>query len=120
MNILCVDDSNTIRILVKKALEPEGFTIIEAVNGKDALDVAGANKVDACVVDVNMPEMDGFQFVEAFRKNSGADKIPIIFLTTESSEEKKKKGAALGVKGWIVKPFDPPSLVKVIRMITGS
>ena len=120
MNILCVDDSNTIRILVKKALEPEGFTILEAVNGKDALNVAAANSVDACIVDVNMPEMDGFQFVEAYRKNPGVEKVPIVFLTTESSEEKKKHGASLGVKGWIVKPFDPPSLVKVVRMITGA
>ena len=117
MNILCVDDSNTIRMLVKKALEPEGFTILEAENGKLGLEVAKADKVDACIVDVNMPEMDGFGFVEGLRKEAAYANTPIIFLTTESSEEKKSRGAALGVKGWIVKPFDPPSLVKVMKML---
>ena len=120
MNILCVDDSTTIRILVKKALEPEGYTIIEAENGKVALDAVEKNGIDACIVDVNMPEMDGFAFVDAFRRKSQFTEIPVIFLTTESSEEKKRKGAALGVKGWIVKPFDPPSLVKVMKMLTNA
>jgi two-component system, chemotaxis family, chemotaxis protein CheY len=117
MTILCVDDSNTIRMLVKKALEPEGFTIMEAENGKLGLEAAKAGKVDACIVDVNMPEMDGFGFVEGLRKEASYANTPIIFLTTESSEEKKSRGAALGVKGWIVKPFDPPSLVKVMKML---
>lgn len=117
MNILCVDDSNTIRMLVKKALEPEGYTVIEAENGKVGLEAAAGKDIAACIVDVNMPEMDGFQFVEAIRKQAKFSATPIVFLTTESSEEKKSRGAALGVKGWIVKPFDPPSLVKIMKML---
>lgn len=120
MKILCVDDSNTIRMLVKKALEPEGYTVLEAENGKVALQVAEGEEIGACIVDVNMPEMDGFQFVEAFRKLPKFGSTPIVFLTTESSEEKKSRGAALGVKGWIVKPFDPPSLVKIIKMLVAN
>ena len=104
-------------MLVKRALEPEGYTIVEAENGKKALDVAVSTSVDACIVDVNMPELDGFGFVEQVRQNPEYRDTPIIFLTTESSQEKKSRGAALGVKGWIVKPFDPPSLVKVMNIL---
>ncbi len=117
MTVLCVDDSPTIRMLVKRALEPEGYSIVEAENGRIALDVAASRAVDACIVDVNMPELDGFGFVEQVRQNQNYRDTPIIFLTTESSQEKKSRGAALGVKGWIVKPFDPPSLVKVMNIL---
>jgi two-component system chemotaxis response regulator CheY len=104
-------------MLVKRALEPEGYSIVEAENGRIALDVAASRAVDACIVDVNMPELDGFGFVEQVRQNQNYRDTPIIFLTTESSQEKKSRGAALGVKGWIVKPFDPPSLVKVMNIL---
>ena len=120
MTIMCVDDSNTIRMLVKKALEPEGYTVIDAENGRVGLEKLAGNDCSAFIVDVNMPEMDGFEFVENLRKDPSARTAPVVFLTTESSEEKKSRGASLGVKGWIVKPFDPPSLVKVVKMLVAG
>ncbi|HKK66309.1 MAG TPA: response regulator [Clostridia bacterium] len=115
--ILCVDDSVTIRKLVKKALEPEGFEIIEAENGQVALDQCGKCEVSLCIVDVNMPVMDGFQFVEALKQKPEYSHIPVVFLTTESAAQKKQVGKELGVKGWIVKPFEAPSLAKVVKML---
>ncbi len=115
--ILCVDDSVTIRKLVRKALEPEGFEIIEAENGQVALEKCGQEEVSLCIVDVNMPVMDGFQFVESIKGKPEFSKIPVVFLTTESGAQKKDAGKELGVNGWIVKPFEAPSLAKVVKML---
>ncbi len=116
---MCVDDSPTIRKLVRKALEPEGFTIVEAENGKAALEAAASGGIDFFLVDVNMPVMDGFQFVEELLKNTAYKDSPVVFLTTESSADKKQKGKALGVRGWVVKPFEATALVKLVAMLTG-
>ncbi len=115
--ILSVDDSPTIRKLVHKALDPEGYEVLDAENGRAALDMASA-AIDLYVVDVNMPEMDGFEFVAAIKERADLKSTPVVFLTTESSAEKKDRGRALGVNGWIVKPFEPEALVKVVRMLT--
>ncbi len=115
--ILCVDDSVTIRKLVKKALEPEGYEIVEAENGQVALDKVKQDSISLCIVDVNMPVMDGFQFVEALKQNAAYSNIPVVFLTTESGAQKKQVGKELGVNGWIVKPFEAPSLAKIVKML---
>lgn len=115
--ILCVDDSVTIRKLVKKALEPEGYEIVEAENGQVALDKVAQDSISLCIVDVNMPVMDGFQFVEALKQKPECSGIPVVFLTTESAAQKKQAGKDLGVNGWIVKPFEAPSLVKIVKML---
>jgi two-component system chemotaxis response regulator CheY len=115
--LLCIDDSPTIRALVHKALEPAGYEIHDAENGKVALDAADPS-FDIYLVDVHMPEMDGFQFVEALKARGELAGKPVVFLTTESSEEKKTRGKELGVNGWIVKPFEPEALTKVVSMLT--
>lgn len=117
--IMCVDDSSIIRKLVIKTLEPEGYEIIEAENGRDALAKCAGSKSDLFIVDVNMPEMDGFTFVENLKKDPAFKNLPVIFLTTESSAEKKNRGKDLGVSGWIVKPFEAPTLQKVVGMLLG-
>lgn len=117
--VMCVDDSSTIRMLVKKALGPEGYEIIEAENGKEGLEKCESDAMDLFIVDVNMPVMDGFEFVKGIKAVDSHKEKPVIFLTTESSAEKKSLGKELGVNGWVVKPFDPPSLVKVVKMLAG-
>jgi two-component system chemotaxis response regulator CheY len=117
--VMCVDDSSTIRMLVKKALEPEGCEILEAENGEEGLRKAGEKPIDLFIVDVNMPVMDGFEFVKGIKARPDVADKPVVFLTTESSAQKKQVGKELGVNGWIVKPFDPPSLVKIVNMLTG-
>lgn len=119
-SILCVDDSPTIRKLVKKALQPEGFAVYEAENGKDALDLCSKEAIDFFLVDVNMPVMDGFSFVEKLKGEQDQYKTsPVVFLTTESGSDKKQRGKELGVRGWVVKPFEASALVKLVSMLTG-
>ncbi len=116
--VLCIDDSPTIRKLVHKALDPAGYEVVEAENGRQAMDLTDAG-IDLFIVDVHMPEMDGFEFVEAIKQRGEVSAKPIVFLTTESSDEKKERGKQLGVNGWIVKPFEPDALGKVVAMLTG-
>ena len=118
--ILCVDDSATIRLLVKKTLQPEGYELVEASNGHEALKKSETEDIALFLVDINMPVMDGFEFVKKLKEIDRYKKTPVIFLTTESSTQKKEMGKKLGVNGWIVKPFDPPSLVKVVKMLTAD
>ncbi|TVQ17243.1 MAG: response regulator [Spirochaetaceae bacterium] len=117
--VLCIDDSPTIRKLVHKALDSAGYQVDDAENGAQALEVASADH-DLFIVDVNMPEMDGFEFVEAVKAKPNLAGKPVVFLTTESSDDKKARGKALGVNGWIVKPFEPESFAKVVAMLTGN
>jgi two-component system, chemotaxis family, chemotaxis protein CheY len=116
--VMCVDDSNTIRMLVEKTLVPEGYEVLGAENGQDALDKLSSD-ISLFLVDVNMPVMGGFEFVENLKQKPEYKSKPVIFLTTESSADKKEKGKALGINGWIVKPFEPGSFLKVINMLSG-
>lgn len=115
--IMCIDDSTTIRQLVRKTLEPKGFSVTEAGDGKAALDLCANSPADLFVVDVNMPVMNGLEFVAELRKKSDYAKTPVVFLTTESSVDKKEVGKDLGASGWIVKPFEPQSFLKVINLL---
>lgn len=118
--VFCIDDSATIRMLVKKTLEARGYQVREAEHGLDALAKLKENsQVDVFIVDVNMPEMDGFSFVREVKTQSAFSEKPVVFLTTEAGVDKKAMGKELGVSGWIVKPFEEPSLVKVVDMLTG-
>lgn len=115
--IMCIDDSPTIRMLVKQNLVPQGYEIVEAENGQEGLDKVSPD-VALFLVDVNMPVMNGFDFVKSLKSESAYSSKPVIFLTTESSVDKKNVGKELGVNGWIVKPFEPESLVKIVTMLT--
>ena len=118
MTIFCVDDSSTIRMLVKKAVESEGYSVLEAENGKQALAHKDISKADIFLVDVNMPEMNGFEFVKNIKKDPNLKTKPVIFLTTESAVDKKNEGKDAGGSGWIIKPFEPPALIKVLKMFS--
>jgi two-component system chemotaxis response regulator CheY len=117
--ILCIDDSPTIRMLVKKTLEPLGYVIVEADNGQAGLDAAAKTAVDFVLVDVNMPVMNGFDCVKGLKSRPGFGTTPVVFLTTESGDDKKAQGKQLGVNGWMVKPFEAEALVKIVRMLAG-
>lgn len=117
--ILCIDDSATIRLLVKKTLEPLGYRVLEAANGQLGLDVAAQSPVDFFLVDVNMPVMNGFDCVRGLKSRPASASVPVVFLTTESTDEKKDLGRQLGVSGWMVKPFEAEALVKIVRMLAG-
>jgi two-component system chemotaxis response regulator CheY len=114
--IMCVDDSPTIRMLIKQNLVPEGYEIIEAEHGQDGLDKLNPG-ISLFLVDVNMPVMNGFDFVKAIKADSNYSSKPVVFLTTESTIDKKSVGKELGVNGWIVKPFEPESLIKIVSLL---
>lgn len=115
---LVVDDSPTMRQMVAFTLTNAGFTVVEAENGKDAVNkVAGGSKMDIVVTDLNMPEMDGIALIKELRKMDVFKFTPILMLTTESTEAKKKAGKEAGATGWIVKPFNPELMLKVIAKV---
>lgn len=116
--VLVVDDSPTMRQMVVHTLTAGGFDVVEAENGRDAVKkVMGGPKMDLVVTDLNMPEMDGIALIKALRDMPALKFTPIIMLTTESSDEKKQDGKAAGATGWIVKPFNPQVLLKVIAKV---
>ena len=114
--ILIVDDSASFRTLVKLALQKAGYTVIEAVDGKDAI-AKLASKINLVVCDVNMPNMDGLTFVRHLKAQAAHKFVPVIMLTTESQEAKKAEGRAAGVRAWITKPFQPSQLVDAVSKL---
>jgi len=115
---LIVDDSPTMRQMVAFTLTKAGFAVVEAEHGKDAVNkVATAGKMDIVVTDLNMPEMDGITLIKELRKLSAFKFTPILMLTTESALEKKQAGKEAGATGWLVKPFNPETLLKTIAKV---
>lgn len=118
-NILTVDDSASIRMTTKIALTNAGYSITEAVDGADGLAKAKSGSYDLIVTDLNMPNMNGLEMIEALRQSPAHTGIPIIFLTTESDADMKTRAKAAGATGWVTKPFDPENLVKIVRKVLG-
>lgn len=117
--ILAVDDSGSLRQMVVFSLNAAGYQVIEAVDGEDGLIKAKANVVDLVLTDQNMPNMDGLTLIKSLRSLSSYQNVPILMLTTESSDEMKALGKAAGATGWLVKPFDPKRLLDVVQRVIG-
>jgi two-component system chemotaxis response regulator CheY len=115
--ILTVDDSRTMRDMLRMALVEAGFNVLQAVDGVDGLEVLHTSTPDVIVTDINMPKMDGFGLIEAVRKDNRYRKVPILVLTTESDAAKKQRAKEAGATGWIVKPFEPTKLIAAIRRV---
>ncbi len=118
MRILCVDDSPTIQDMLMATLKTAGFDTLQAQNGVEGLKLLKTEAVDLIITDVNMWLMGGFEFVSKVRENPDHEFTPILFLTTEDSEEFKQLGRDVGATGWLCKPFHPAELVKVVRQIS--
>lgn len=118
--ILVVDDSETVRQVLQLTLSKAGFDVVEAEDGVDAYSKLSDQPVDMIVTDLNMPNMDGLELIKKIRQEGEYRFTPIVMLTTESSEEKKKAGREAGASGWIVKPFKPEQLLKVVKMVLGE
>jgi two-component system chemotaxis response regulator CheY len=117
--ILSVDDSSSIRQMVAFTLKSAGYEIIEAVDGQEGLDKAKMKTVDMVLTDQNMPRMDGLTLIKSLRAMPSYRSVPILMLTTESSDAMKAQGKAAGATGWIVKPFDPSKLLEVVKKVIG-
>lgn len=121
-NVLIVDDSNSMRAVIKKIISISGFKIdqcIEAGNGKEALEALTDNWVDVIVSDINMPEMNGFELLKTLKEDNLLKNIPVILITTESSEGRMQDAFNLGAKGFIKKPFTPEEVKKILYEVIG-
>lgn len=116
-NILIVDDSASVRQVVGITLRQAGYDVIEGNDGKDALSKLSGQKVHLIISDVNMPNMDGISLVRAVKQLPAYKFTPIVMLTTESQEAKKREGQEAGAKAWIVKPFKPDQLLGVVQKL---
>jgi len=115
--ILIVDDSSLIRSVAAGAAQEAGHEPIVAENGQEGLDVLSQQKIDLIFSDVNMPIMGGLEMVEKIKENDSYKYIPIIMLTTESNPELKAKGQALGVKAWMLKPFNKKKFFMAVKKL---
>ena len=115
--ILVVDDSASLRSMVSFSLKQEGHQVTEASSGQDGLNKAKQGKFDLVLTDVNMPGMDGITFCSELRKLPAFKFTPILVLTTESSADMKQKGKAAGATGWLVKPFNPDTLLSTVKRV---
>lgn len=115
--ILIIDDSVSLRQVVKMALADAGYDVLEAGNGQEGLKWLDGRKIHLIVSDVNMPVMDGITFLKQAKQLAAYKFTPVIMLTTESSEEKKQEGQQAGAKAWVVKPFQPPTLLNAVAKL---
>lgn len=115
--VLIVDDSATIRQVVGMTLKGAGYEVMEACDGKDALKKLDGKKINLIISDVNMPIMDGITFVKHVKQMAAYKFTPIIMLTTESDESKKREGQAAGARAWVVKPFKPEQMLAAVQRL---
>ncbi len=117
--ILAIDDSASIRQMVAFTLKSSGYEVVDAVDGMDGLDQAKAKTFNLVLTDQNMPRMDGLTLIKTLRAMPQYKTVPILMLTTESSDAMKQQGRAAGATGWLVKPFDPQKLIEVVKKVIG-
>jgi two-component system chemotaxis response regulator CheY len=112
--ILLVDDSASVRQVAGIALRRAGYETLEAGNGKEALGLLDGAKLNLIISDVNMPVMNGIEFLKAVKQHPTSKFTPVIMLTTEAGDDMKAQGRAAGAKAWIVKPFQPQTLIDAV------
>jgi two-component system, chemotaxis family, chemotaxis protein CheY len=117
--IMTVDDSASMRQMISFTLKGAGYEVVEAVDGRDAIEKMESYPVQMLITDINMPNLDGIELVRKVRMHAVYRFIPIILLTTESQDTKRREGKAAGATGWIVKPFKPDQLINVVRKVIG-
>jgi two-component system chemotaxis response regulator CheY len=114
---LVVDDAASIRQMVAYTLSQAGFEVLEAANGKEALERLEGKRADLVITDLHMPVMDGITLIRELRARQATRFTPVLLLTTESQAQKKQEGKAAGATGWIVKPFHPEKLIEVVGRV---
>lgn len=117
LTILAIDDSRTIREMLRESLFNAGFEVHVAVDGIDGLEKLSEISPNVIITDINMPRLDGFGVIEAVRKREDFGALPILVLTTESAADLKERARNSGATGWIVKPFDDAKLISAIKRV---
>jgi len=117
--IITVEDSTSLREMISFVLREAGYDVVEAKDGRDALAKMDGVPVDMIITDLNMPVMNGIELTRELRSTPTHKFTPIVFLTTESQAKKKEAAREAGATGWIVKPFKPEQLLKVVKKVLG-
>ncbi len=115
--VMAVDDDHVIRGLLEVNLEMEGHEVVTAVDGQDALVKVGSTRPDLILLDVMMPNVNGWQVAEELKGNPTTRHIPIVFLSARAMEADVRKGTALGVQAYVTKPFDPIDLMELVNRL---
>ena len=118
--VLSIDDSPSIRQLVSLTLKRAGYDVLEAGNGQDGYAVATTNAVNAVIVDLNMPVMNGIEFLKSYRAHPSGRGVPVVLLTTETDDALKREAKTAGATGWMTKPFNPEQLLGIVRKVAGA
>lgn len=116
--ILTIDDSASVRQMVSMTLSAAGYRVVEAADG--AAKATAGGKIDAVLTDLNMPVMNGIDFIRKYRTHPSSTGVPVVFLTTESDDGLKQQARSAGATGWIVKPFKQDQLLSVVRKVAGA
>ena len=122
-NVLIVDDSSSMRAIIKKIIRVSGFNIgecLEASDGRDALNILRNQWVDLVITDINMPNMNGLELISEIKKDKLLNTIPTVIVTTEGSEKIVQECMKMGASGYIKKPFQPEELKNVLNTIIGE
>jgi two-component system chemotaxis response regulator CheY len=115
--LLIVDDSYSLRHMVRMSLGAAGYRVLEAEDGQAALDLLGRECVDLVISDLHMPRLDGLGLLRAIRAHARCKFLPVILLTTEQDPEFKQEGRAAGARAWMTKPFAPELLLSVVQKV---
>ena len=116
VKILIVEDSSTTRAMITSAVEViDGLEIFESNSGFEALKLLPHHSFDLIITDINMPDINGLELVSFVKKNQNYKHIPLIIITTEGSERDKEKGISLGADEYLVKPFNPEELQRLVK-----
>lgn len=115
--VMAVDDDPVIRGLLEVNLEMEGHEVTTAVDGRDALDKVHADPPDLILLDVMMPNMDGWQVAARLKRDPATRGIPLVFLTARAMEADVRKGTDIGVESYVTKPFDPIELMRLVERL---
>ncbi len=119
ITVLAIDDSRTIRDLLRISLEDAGIRFVGAEDGVIGCEKFNEIKPDVVITDINMPNMDGFGVIETIRASDANRHVPILVLTTESGDDLRSRARNAGATGWIVKPFTDETLISVLKRVTG-
>jgi CheY-like chemotaxis protein len=120
LRVLVVEDDDVIRQLITVNLELEGFEVVAAVDGQDALDKVEDANPDVVTLDVMMPRLDGWATAERLRENPATAKLKIVLLSARAQEADLQRGERIGVDAYLTKPFDPDELIEVVRRLGGE
>ena len=116
-NVLIVEDSKAIRSMIRVSLEEAGFFAVEAGNGFEALKTLPTRRFDLIITDINMPDINGLELIGFVKSNPEYKDIPLVIVSTEKSDEDKKRGLALGAAGYVVKPFTKKDLMSMVKSV---